>query len=57
MSHSSFLRLTWFQIPRSANVLSEKAGAVGGTVVDHENLRGTVDVFAQESRHLFERSG
>ena len=24
MSHSSFLRLTWFQIPRSANALSEK---------------------------------
>ena len=43
--------------PEIRKRFEREAGAVGGTVVDHENLRGTVDVFAQESRHLFERSG
>ena len=43
--------------PEIRKRFEREAGAVGGTVVDHENLRGTIDVFAQESRHLFERSG
>ena len=43
--------------PEIRERFEREAGVVGGTIVDHENLRGTVDVFAQESRYLFERSG